>query len=510
METSPPYSDFSETLQFLAEFKNDQHIIYCDRTATLLYGLQLVCEFDWWSRMWVVQETLLSASAHVVLGKYILPWDTMCKAASSLLHHINTCCRPLKSYLGDHEYGKKIKQYVHDCVQIIQSFQRIPYNTNNDLLAHLWTFRNRLASVKHDKIYGILGLLKRQDSLLEPDYDGHFSALCRSVVLKDIQLSNNLNALQGIRESDSPDVTSWGIDWSYLDYWSEDRSRVLDSIYKQVYHTSLCHKPRVAEHDIKVSGHWALRVAGCVLDRVVYATRLLEFDSGIMHNQDYVHVLKALRALNALKNGSGNTYVTGGSHFNAFWRTLLADCIIPYSDSHGLEHILQDSNSKQQQPFIRRTTTADFFAFMLWLLSMSGGHFRMHGIRRNADGMPSIPPQREYLDNEDLADKYATESLCRIEAVQSIGASVVRATSGRCMFVTAKGYIGLGPHSLKPGDSIAILLGGCTPFALERGDIEGLEDEHWKLLGDCYVHGWMDGELVHNENTGDWGNVVLV
>jgi hypothetical protein len=39
------------------------------------------------------------------------------------------------------------------------------------------------------------------------------------------------------------------------------------------------------------------------------------------------------------------------------------------------------------------------------------------------------------------------------------------------------------------GDVIAVLLGGTVPFLLR-------EDGHnYRLIGDCYVHGIMDGEL---------------
>jgi hypothetical protein len=105
-----------------------------------------------------------------------------------------------------------------------------------------------------------------------------------------------------------------------------------------------------------------------------------------------------------------------------------------------------------------------------------------------------------------------TRKIQRIPAVQNINASIARATSGRRFFITSKGYLGLGPVRTQPGDRVAILLGGSTPFMLHEHDTpeEALQYlVQWEMLGDCYVHGWMDGELVRDERTDEWPWIVL-
>jgi hypothetical protein len=64
------------------------------------------------------------------------------------------------------------------------------------------------------------------------------------------------------------------------------------------------------------------------------------------------------------------------------------------------------------------------------------------------------------------------------------------ATYGRRVFVTSDGTIGLGPVALQPGDIVTILFGGFTPFVLRR------VDDYYVLIGECYVHGQMDGCAV--------------
>ena len=60
-------------------------------------------------------------------------------------------------------------------------------------------------------------------------------------------------------------------------------------------------------------------------------------------------------------------------------------------------------------------------------------------------------------------------------------------------FITRKGYIGVGPHTLLPNDQICILHGAHTPHVLRprSGQRRGTF-----LIGDAYVHGIMDGEIM--------------
>jgi hypothetical protein len=66
-----------------------------------------------------------------------------------------------------------------------------------------------------------------------------------------------------------------------------------------------------------------------------------------------------------------------------------------------------------------------------------------------------------------------------------------KASVGSKIFRTRTGYIGTAPRFVEEGDLICILYGGQTPFVLRR--------EAWgnyRFIGDCYVHGIMDGEAL--------------
>jgi len=64
-------------------------------------------------------------------------------------------------------------------------------------------------------------------------------------------------------------------------------------------------------------------------------------------------------------------------------------------------------------------------------------------------------------------------------------------TSMRRAFSCAQGYLGLGPRGLMEGDIIVIIYSGDMPFVLRP-----IPGGRFKLIGEAYVHGIMDGEFL--------------
>jgi len=58
-------------------------------------------------------------------------------------------------------------------------------------------------------------------------------------------------------------------------------------------------------------------------------------------------------------------------------------------------------------------------------------------------------------------------------------------------------YVGLCPGETRPGDVVAILFGATVPFVLRPGP--GAGENGFKLVGEAYVYGIMDGEYVRGD-----------
>ena len=63
----------------------------------------------------------------------------------------------------------------------------------------------------------------------------------------------------------------------------------------------------------------------------------------------------------------------------------------------------------------------------------------------------------------------------------------------RRMIFSKKGYIGLGPAAARQGDLLCALPGGQALYVVR--EVEGLESQ-FEFIGECYVHGLMDGALM--------------
>lgn len=80
-----------------------------------------------------------------------------------------------------------------------------------------------------------------------------------------------------------------------------------------------------------------------------------------------------------------------------------------------------------------------------------------------------------------------------------------RALHNRRLFLTSKGYYGVGHRSLEAGDICAVFRGANVPFVLRAAS----SDEQscyaprcYRLVGEAFIQGYMNGEALENLNKG--------
>jgi len=79
-------------------------------------------------------------------------------------------------------------------------------------------------------------------------------------------------------------------------------------------------------------------------------------------------------------------------------------------------------------------------------------------------------------------------------------------------FRTEGGTVGVGIRrpAVRKGDKVVVLFGGRVPFVVRRVDGEGQAEavgkgeEYYRLLGQCYAHGAMDGEAIEKWKGGEF------
>ena len=109
-----------------------------------------------------------------------------------------------------------------------------------------------------------------------------------------------------------------------------------------------------------------------------------------------------------------------------------------------------------------------------------GTHFEsylFHAKARN-QGYPKMPKIRKSGDASNAAHPLVYQ------------AALGYVAPNRKFLTTTKGLIGLGPRSMQPDDLICIMSGGRVPYILRK------EGGHYRLVGESYVHGLMEGQAI--------------
>lgn len=67
---------------------------------------------------------------------------------------------------------------------------------------------------------------------------------------------------------------------------------------------------------------------------------------------------------------------------------------------------------------------------------------------------------------------------------------------GRNFFALDDNRFGLCHKQTRRGDVVVALFGGGVPFVVRKREHKAGEENRWELIGECYVHDYMDGRIV--------------
>ena len=187
--------------------------------------------------------------------------------------------------------------------------------------------------------------------------------------------------------------------------------------------------------EIQYVGEEVLRVKG-VCTAVIDSAEAMDFGNNLQQK------ISELRRVALIQPMADVQYVGGGSMLDAFCRTICGDVF-------GDRYMPPDAN------YLRLEHAKDVLA-------------RVIGIQEVSD-----------------------TALSTDENVFKLFTSVLEACKGRSYFQTQEGHIGLAPKAAKPGDDICVIL-GCESLMGLRYKSSG----QYQIVGECYLHGFMQGELL--------------
>ncbi|KAL0260308.1 hypothetical protein SLS55_003994 [Diplodia seriata] len=398
----------------------------------------------WFSRIWIIQEVIMSDTAVFLVGGEEVAWNDillamLCLGNTNILSLVHG---PLS--LASVSFLNDIGWYFKHGVE--EGRPGLPLHFLLDAT------RMSISTLREDKVYGLLGLSCDSDSLgIKPDYsisanDLYIKSTRKFLESGDIGI---LNSNGDLAWKSCQRLPTWVPDWpSYRretplnlsrycpddnlpDYEFSADSRTLNIRGLEVDIVSRVGNPRTnirQEHLVPLNNAKLARFQQDFFNLVGFS--------------DQITISSSRRVRMWEKIGfSLKSYPTSEDVATAYYRTLAANMVPP------------DANLEQCYRLYYRDNAVEM---------MRAGFLR---------------PGEHDVDSAMYRDLVAYSS------------QVFSATHGRNIFVTKKGYMGLCPRSTRLGDKLVVLFGGRTPFILRKAK----KGKH-EFLGECYAHGLMDGE----------------
>lgn len=418
------------------------------------------------SRIWVVQELNLAFDGYLLTSESKIRWAHFRTA----VFWINKR-RPVK--VDDFQIPwSALDPYLY--LQFVSNDHARPSITNSDKRqpVHyvLRSVRNCASTIPHDKVYAILGhcsldtWLKNTEGhrQIPIDYEIPYTEVYIAVARRLLEepqpmltlslVDHEQNAWTGSDELQAQ-MPSWVPNWKI-----PARAYFLPNEFRTRYKASTEELPSFEIQDRQ------LEVQGCVVDKVTWRSPTMSSDN--------------LRAGLQLGGGQNQSLANVLYHI---WNRLKAGKRFPITEERLLESFCLTLNagnrilSKQTYKTEVKTDQriSDFVA-VLEKLSID-----VKGVDENVRDIRGDIPR--FLAT--------TEELCR----------------GRCFFVTDSGLMGLGPRIMSTGDELCVLFGSQVPFVLRPLPLK----QQYRLCGESYVHGIMDGEAIDELKMGTLKNTLF-
>jgi hypothetical protein len=407
---------------------------------------------QWFNRIWIIQEVALSDHIVVFCGDDYLPW----KYVANFVAYIPPVL-PSRFY-GMDPQRKGLATYQPQAISEIGRLRKEGQSPR--LLDLVLEHRRCGATDPRDKIYGLLGMgnynipvdySKPTEELYKDFAIQHILHGASSMSIKDIsdqEASHDVFRILysagrlGQKFSLPSWVPDWSVDFRSTPLWPVNKWGLEDQEF------CASGKPRAILNGLKVYGTTSLDfldITGIKWEAVkATGTVLLDLSALKSRRRRKRTIITWIQeAINIAKLHKSKPYPTGVTHEDAFKQTLLLN-----RKALGVSALSWNFELTDRKP-LRKLCQRRAFAEWLW----------------------DAHPRHK--------DSY-------IDAVAN--------ANGRAFFVTESGFMGLGPHGIRAGDVVCVILGGDVPVVLRpKGD-------KFTLLGECYTDGVMKGELMEGNN----------
>ncbi|KAK2740289.1 hypothetical protein FQN57_006169 [Myotisia sp. PD_48] len=525
-----PYSENSKELH---ESEGIPHI-----TMHEWDSIAALFQRQYFRRLWVIQEVILSPIIVAYCGSVEVPWRDLCFTAEYIDHRQRQMGNTISSkYIPLSEIAARTIE--EPIIQLIQWQVRSgdlptseapkPYTLRN----LVFDFCHYITTEPRDRIYGLYGLLSKNSNRPGQwiaDYSMPVEQVYSEATERIILEENGLSILSTVIDPSLCNIKT-------LPSWVRDYTMTWYNLMNRF--CSAAGNLPVPSPIISPSKHWnTLNIQGLQVDTVltIGSTTAGVADPRRFFDPSWVELTLLLPSV---------YHDTGRTRTEVLWRTLCGDedgsnASSPAPESFSKEFIdmvsrmvvriarFDSAEYKDGEPSLK-AAAAKADELMSWLKSKAkiediecefsdpsrnlstNKHqtlrwtlFKILILHETESPHPaSLPTLDHILDMEKELESNPEDPIYYFHSklLNSSGFHyTLRAKIGRRrLFVTDKRFLGLGPWGMKPGDSVWVLPGAGGAFILRKCDDTEAKEEapSYKFIGEAYVYGIMNGEAAN-------------
>ncbi|KAH7202459.1 hypothetical protein DER44DRAFT_669606 [Fusarium oxysporum] len=389
---------------------------------------------SWFRRAWIIQETVAAHRLRLVSGRWVVDWNDLSQAMEIVDREI------LVSGLDLSKLRSTWGPFM--CLAAQREWEE--RNSRWCLLVLLENYRHARSTLARDRLFALLGLASDgNDAAFEPDYSSPLRDILLRFCRVFIRQGKGMQLLYraGLTGNCFP---SWIPDWTV-----ERPSSISDYLNGGMpFSASGSQQPKMTctpdSDELAVEGY-----AVDTIERVSEASNLEK------EWRDYFREIEEM--VKSLDLGLNSTLAT-----ELKWKVPIAGAEHPTVAVPGDLDMETSYKALQEFLVIRQDQSVE-------ILSSAG--------KGNASDNVAIIRRSD-------ANRLRERSSIYISALRD-------RVNGWRFIVTEKGYAGVAPPSVRKGDTVAILKGGCVPFILQESKDR---QRAFRLVGECYINGIMDGQ----------------
>lgn len=475
--------DYPKDLQAIStlenEFKNLESP-FLDSFPAAQY--RKLCHREWWTRTWVIQELCVPKKPIFVCGKKTITYSELSKCANFFREYWTSDFQKRKRDRNSNEEPDPnlILSTSSSPADVMMSFRSSYQKSKGEctlytLLRNICNKATIDAEDQRDKIYSLLGFVSDKDTLnIRVDYGKNYS--CEDVYIDTSRALINQGHLDLLflrQISKSPALPSWVCDWG-----AEIHEPWGNSWGVNPFTASGSSTPEVHTYTTNNGQHIA-SIRSKLIDTITsIATPVPKFDPD-SDTSDALSffISETRRVLGLLSDEDMAAIIAGG---------------IEYTDWDHKSGTMFKYFEKKSSRSLRccRTTSKSTEGLKLlekWLPAKK----EFEELMRLEATQTTDETQKSWEVLLPLIDELQEFKSGIVGNTMVYYLQAVEKNLQRKAFCTQKGYKGLVPAETEVGDLLCVFLGADLPSVVRK-----VEDGRYKLVGEAYVQGFMDGKLM--------------